>query len=551
MKTNNKFAVYILLFIIFSVASILRLWDLGGNPPGLTPDEASLGYNAYSILKTGRDEYGQVLPLIFKSFGDYKPGLYVYLTIPSVAVFGLTEFAVRLPSAVFGLITVILLYKVCFEIGRWKLAIFAAGLAALNPWLVTFSRGAWEANVGLTLTLAGVYFFLRSLKKPVSLIHSAVFFALTLLTYQGAKLSTALIVMVLVLVYLKDILKFPRKVLIYAGLVGLVISLPAIFSLFQGKVGRLEVFSIFSYPRPIQYTQAFLDEGGEEVDDLTYYLFHSESFNFVRGVAGRWFNNFSGKYLFFEGDYSNPRHSPPNTGVLLHFDLVLVLFGFVYLARTKGKFKVFVLLWLFFSPLPAALSRDQINAVRSLNMVVPMLVLSALGLVFAVEKLQGLPKSKVVFSLLFIFFCLNFVYFLDAYFIHQPFHNAKYWYYGYKQIVGKVWPAKDNYTKVIVQQGYNQPYIYFLFYTQFDPANYQKQAKLVVAGPDVGLVPRVDDIDFVDLNLPDLRNQANYLIVAEYAKVPDEVIKGIPEFSLVDEIIYPNGETAFRLLETK
>jgi len=92
------YSKYLLVLILF-IAALLRLGNLGGNPPGLTPDEAALGYNAYSILKTGRDEYGQILPVVFKSFGDYKPELYVYLTVPSVAIFGLTEFAVRFPSA--------------------------------------------------------------------------------------------------------------------------------------------------------------------------------------------------------------------------------------------------------------------------------------------------------------------------------------------------------------------------------------------------------------------------------------------------------------------
>src|SRR5687768_12237216 len=91
-----------LLVVIMIVAAILRLWKLGSIPPGLTPDEASLGYNAYSILKTGRDEYGQLFPTVFKSFGDYKPGLYTYAVIPFVALFGLNEWTVRLPSALAG-----------------------------------------------------------------------------------------------------------------------------------------------------------------------------------------------------------------------------------------------------------------------------------------------------------------------------------------------------------------------------------------------------------------------------------------------------------------
>src|SRR3990170_6052123 len=94
------------IILIVLIAAVLRLWKLDNIPPHLTPDEAALGYNAYSILKTGKDEYGEFLPIIFKSFGDYKPGLYVYLTVPFVAFFGLNEYTVRLPSAIFGIIAV-------------------------------------------------------------------------------------------------------------------------------------------------------------------------------------------------------------------------------------------------------------------------------------------------------------------------------------------------------------------------------------------------------------------------------------------------------------
>jgi 4-amino-4-deoxy-L-arabinose transferase-like glycosyltransferase len=97
MKINKSIGS---LLAIICVAALLRFYHLSTVPPHLTPDEASLGYNAYSILKTGKDEYGQSLPIIFKSFGDYKPGLYVYATVPFVAVFGLNEFAVRAASAI-------------------------------------------------------------------------------------------------------------------------------------------------------------------------------------------------------------------------------------------------------------------------------------------------------------------------------------------------------------------------------------------------------------------------------------------------------------------
>ncbi|PJC80059.1 hypothetical protein CO009_02840, partial [Candidatus Shapirobacteria bacterium CG_4_8_14_3_um_filter_35_11] len=61
------------LILIILLAVALRFWNIN-SLPSLNPDEAALGYNAYSLLLTGKDEHGQAWPIHFKSFGDYKPG---------------------------------------------------------------------------------------------------------------------------------------------------------------------------------------------------------------------------------------------------------------------------------------------------------------------------------------------------------------------------------------------------------------------------------------------------------------------------------------------
>src|SRR5260221_1118573 len=206
MKTKK----YLIILIII-IASLLRIWHLNINPPSLTPDEAALGYNAYSILKTGRDEYGTFLPIIFKSFGDYKPGFYIYTAVPFVAVFGLNEWSVRLPSAVSGILAVWLLYKILQlmfqkEKGAFSnLPLIAAFLLAISPWHIYFSRGGWEINLALTLTLSGIYFFLKSFTKIWYLYLSAICFALTYITYQGAKLSTTIVILLLLIFYFNNV----------------------------------------------------------------------------------------------------------------------------------------------------------------------------------------------------------------------------------------------------------------------------------------------------------------------------------------------------------
>src|SRR3989344_1914413 len=103
--TKNKYLLFIFLLALF-----LRVWQLGTVPDGFHIDEVKVGWNAYSILKTGLDDRGNSLALYYNSFGDFRPTGIFYITIPSILLFGKNEFAVRFPSALLGALTVFPLY---------------------------------------------------------------------------------------------------------------------------------------------------------------------------------------------------------------------------------------------------------------------------------------------------------------------------------------------------------------------------------------------------------------------------------------------------------
>jgi len=549
----------ITLVAIVTIAALFRFWNLGTNPPHLTPDEAALGYNAYSILKTGRDEHGEFLPLVFKSFGDYKPGFYIYTAIPFVATLGLNEIAVRMPSAMAGIFAVFLIYKITQTLFANKkyIPIFSAGLLAVSPWHVHFSRGAWETNLALTLSLAGIYFFLKAFKNIKWLVASSVFFALSLYAYQGAKLSTLIVLIALCIAFFSEVKswfykKESLKYFLISLSIGFILALPILLSIFQGRAGRLQVFSIFSYELPHEQLVKELNYAMVKEESWQHHLFYSEPLLHFKSILGRWFNHFSGRFLLIDGDW-NPRHSSPNQGVILLADILFLVIGFVNLLRIKSQSSRFILLWLVLAPLPAALSRDQIHAVRTLAMVIPLVITISLGLDYTIKFVKDKMSLKlVIFPLLVIMYVLAIVYFIDAVFVHTPIHNSRYWYYGFKQVVQAITPIQKNYSEIFIEQSYDQPYIYFLFYQKYDPEKYQHANNMSVENNlDVGLVGRLDNIYFTDIDWAKDREKKGVVFVADPETIPPHDSNDPKLFNEITEINYLNNkETAFRIIET-
>ncbi len=549
----------IVLLSIIVFAFFLRVYKLGSYPVGFLWDEASLGYNAYSILETGRDEYGRILPLIFKSFGDYKPGLYVYLTIPFILIFGLGEFAVRLPSALFGAFSVVLMYFLVKE-GQKKevslVPLISALLLAISPWHLIFSRGAWELNIMLFEFIFGFYFLTKFIntQKDKFLYFCTPAFLLTLLTYQSAKFLLPVLLSVYFFFFRKELFQSKKKSILSFSLT--IFSIFIVFNVLTvlgGKGGRIKAMSIFSYPRSGQETQMFLTQ--DRSSNLLYSFFHGPPVFFVRSVLGRYFNHFSGKFLFITGDWSNQRNGIVYQGVMYYLDVVFLCSGLFYLfAKKRSSFENFMLFWLMIAPFPAALTRDSISSVRSFTMVIPLVFVVATG----VDNLRAfLYKKKRVFRclgyLLFaICYLLLLIRMLDFYFIHDPKTTSENRLYGYRQAVSYIKPLVSQKNKIIFTSKYGQPYIFYLFYSKYDPLKYQKQA-LLAENPygDVGQVEKVDKIEFRKIFWPNDRAFNNSLFVGDEFDLPLTDVVGQEKITLREDIKFLNGKTAFRIVETK
>lgn len=544
-----------LLFGIILIGFILRFYRLGDFPKSLNWDETALGYNTYSILKTARDEYGQIFPLVFKSFGDWKPGFYVYLAVPSVALFGLSEMAVRLPSALFGALAIFVIYKLSSLLFNKSIGLSSSLILAFSPWHIAFSRSAWEANIALFLILLGVFLFLKSLKEGRYLAFSFLVFGLTFLTYQGAKVFTPLILVILFIIYYQVLKRLNKKILFLSLLLILIFGMFIFIGMFGQTGGRAKVMSVFSYPRSEKEISEITKQDDKDEKSFIFQAFHSESLHFARGITWRYFNHFSPRYLFFEGDWSNKRQGVPYNGVLYLMDIVLLLAGVYYLSnRKENRTKLLIFLWLFIAPIPAAITRDSISAVRSLNMVTPLIIILSLGFYqFTKLSQENINKNfgKFLMAVFIIAYGTNVIYFLDQYFVHAPINNSPTSQYGYRELIGYINSLNKKYEKIIFTQKYGQPYIYWLFYNNYEPKLYQKQAKLTESSVgDVGFVERIDNVEFREINLSIDRNSNNALLVGDEFSFPLNEINSNNSLKILKDFNFQNGQLAFRLVES-
>ncbi|MFA6185070.1 MAG: phospholipid carrier-dependent glycosyltransferase [Candidatus Shapirobacteria bacterium] len=515
MIKNNK----LFLIIIFLIAFFLRFYKVGEYPTFLW-DEASLGYNAYSIIETGKDEYGQTLPIIFKSFGDYKPGLYVYLAIPFIKIFGLTTTTTRLPSIILGSLLPILIYFLIKEINpkAHKTAIFAALITVFNPYSIHFSRGAWESNVlTFELVLASFLFFKYINKKNDKyLFWSAIIFGLTLFTYQAGKMISLFLIVILFLINFKIVNKKNIKSLFLNFILPLLIfSAPIVYGLFFGSnANRLKVVSLFSYPRSAQESNIIINESNQ----LDYEIFHNHTSFFGRGFLLRYFNHFSPKFLAFEGDWQNPRQSAPYIGVILYPSLIFLILGiFFALSRPKiDKINIFFLLWLLIAPIPAALTRDTVQGLRSMSFSIPLIYFISLGIYFIVNKY----KNIFLYCLIFGAYLLSFIYYSDLYLNHMIKKSPDDFLYGYQQSMEYLVKNQNKFQNIIMSDYYGQAYIFYLFYSKYPPQSYQQQAKLIenLSG-DTGKIEQIDNIKFTTPDYNSIKNQPNTLAIFNYNEI--------------------------------
>jgi 4-amino-4-deoxy-L-arabinose transferase-like glycosyltransferase len=542
MRFSTKATVTTIALVLISLVALgLRTWNLSDIPGGLTWDEAALGYNAYSLLETGRDEHGVSWPLVFKSFGDYKPGAYVYWAMPFIALLDLSEFSTRLPSAVAGVLAVFGIYLLAKQMFKSRrTAVFAAGVLAVSPWHLFYSRGAWEVNLFVTLLIFSVYFWLRVWEEDFPMWPALILASITLYTYQAAKMLTVLVLGLVVIAYWPRVWKQIKQTTWWKAkaltliIVGLIFAFTAWQNLSAEAGNRLTRLSIFNYQPGI--AQEDIDIDGERIAAI----FHSQPEQTIRSIASRYTYHFAPEVLFFEGEVVTDRGHIPRLGMMYMLEAVLLVIG---LAAAYKSHK-FLLGLLLIAPIPASLTLAEFSTTRAMFLVVPLVLLVALGL----EQIARSRRQWVTAAVALLYLA-NIIYGLDIYFSHSQKAWAFEFNYGHKEAVEIIQRYPDS--PVVFTDVYGQPYIYYLFYTKYPPAQYQAQNRFEDGGVDVGHVSRVDSVEFRQFSLQDIRLSTNTVFVGSPTNIAEEFLNQIENLEYYQQIDREAHKPIFRVVKTE
>lgn len=491
----------LLLMLILLLAAALRTIGLNQHPIELFGDEMDVGYHAFSLWQSGQDYMGQKFPLYIHSLNEWRAPLLMYATAPFVGLLGLNEWAVRLPPAVFGIVSVFSIYLLVATLSKnSRLALIAAFVCSVTPWHIHYSRAAFESTLLLSLTLLGTVAFLKN-----RWLLAGVSFALSFYTYNTANVFVPLLLLGMVLLLGKKAELLTKKSFSGAVLMAF-LTLPLLFIIVFGQgATRFKSLSIFNDPKIIDQIVFKRTTGNFWAERL----FHNKLTFWADSFWGNYLASFSPQFLFTSGD-PNPRHNVPLTGELPAWTLPFLLVGIFGLLKSKeGSLKKLTFLWLLLAPIPSALTTDGGNHATRLFLMIPALViLIAWGIdwllsVFAAWKL----RLVAVFLMMIAFVSLGF--WLHEYTTHYQKEQSHYWDAGYRQPLSWLRDNQASYSRIILNNTHDPILLRYLFWTAKDPSwlksHYQRDViqEDILPGFD-GFV--VDGVFFGKITVQDKEN---------------------------------------------
>lgn len=482
----------VLLLSVCLLYLFTRLYKISEIPVSLYWDEASIGYNAYSIAETGRDEWGKFLPIHFRAFGEFKLPVFIYSVVPFIKILGLNEFSVRLPALIYSLGVVLLTFLLARKFANsGSIGLWSSFLLVISPWFFIFSRTGYEATAGLMFYMLGIYLFLKYLEKRWCILILTTCFILSAYSYNSFRIISPLTTLLLIFFERSNFIQILKrqKIAILVSAIFVILAIVPIFRLFVYDTGAGRLQSVSSSLKTI----------------LPNFLSH-----------------FNPHFLFISGD-KNLRSQQAGFGELNLAEVILLPLGLFGIRKIRyGMLLVFLTL---IGPIPAAITKESPHALRAIVTIPFISIIAAIG----VGEIKNYIKQKYILevalvSISLIFFTNYFINFINFY----PSKSAANWQYGYKSIFTNLRNQVFSYDHVIISDEYAQPYIFGLFYLKYDPNKFRQEVmRNSVDQWGFSTVKSFNKFVFGKVSVLNLPSGRNLVFASPKEKIPGVLDKGV------------------------
>ena len=447
---TKKYKVQLLFFSILFIATIIRLVNLSTHPNGLNQDEASIGYDAWSILNYGIDRNGNSYPVHLVAWGSGQNALYAYLCMPFISLLGLNTLSIRLPMVMFFILATVGIYFIVKQFFDKKTALIAMALYTFSPWAIMSSRWCIESSLYPPLFILALWALIYSSKNKMFIYLTAIIFSATLYSYGPAYLVTTLFCFFAFIYFIvKKIISLNH--LILAGVLFIVLSLPIYLfvAINAFDLPEMHLFGVITIPKEFNRMNS---------------IFHGQSIStFVE--------NFVSVFIL-QYDAQN-RCSSSNFlfGCTYILSLPFWIYG-IYISVKKKNLLTNLLLLLSAVSFLLLFVFSWVNTNRIGIIYVPTVIFAAIGIsVFTNRKQKLFYGVFLLYAVLFLGFCV--CYFSPIYTNSKEYTEQ--FFTSYEQALLKAEELDNNNTKTIYSDAFiNMPYIYNLFYEQPNPYEFME-----------------------------------------------------------------------------
>lgn len=458
------------LWLLILITAILRLAFLGSYPRALSNDELDLAYSAYSIAKTGRDLSGKFLPFSFDLDASFPP-VAVYLIAFFLLFLPLSPFSVRLPFALAGISTVVIVYYLAKLFFRSeKTAFFAALVLSLSPWHLHTSRVGFDTGLAIFFYLLALYLFF---KYDRHLLGALLPLGLAFHSYQGTRLIFPFLVFLLIIFRKEFFLK--NKKIFFLFLVGLLLIITPLFLSLRGFGTQQRIGQLIFLADLGQATKTVNWEREKTLAPLNLSTFFSNKLTyFYRRIRDQYLYSLSTVFLFTSGE-GDGLYSPWFRGQFYTIDFFFLLAGLIFLFLKKNRYRCLLIALVLIAPLPSALSGGKLTyATRSIFLLPLLAMMIGLGLNFSIELLKKQKNSWIGFTLLFLAYFLALTGYLYQYYFSYPVYAGENWFWTDTKLVRLLHQESQKREKIVIAQPNLLLFIRYAFYHQIEPAEFQK-----------------------------------------------------------------------------